>query len=103
MGLDITLRKFIGYTEKGYLDTESVDEPDWCQDRLAIRHEISKNIDFEVLKSDKYYDLEEYYRPSNFEKAYSWAETLKTWERDYIKNILDILKKNDNYYLNYCY
>ncbi len=103
MGLDITLTEYFGINEKGYLVMETPDEEDWDSSRVSIRHKISANIDFDTLSSGKKYDIEEYYRPSNFEEAYKWAETLEDGEKEYIKNILEILQKNNNYYLNYGY
>jgi hypothetical protein len=102
MGLDITLKEHIGYNEKGYLEMNSPDEPNWNQDRYAIRHEISTNIKLTTLCVENY-DHEEYYRPSDFDKAYGWSKTLGDNDKAYIDNVLDILKKNDNYYLEFGY
>jgi hypothetical protein len=101
MGLDITLREYKGFNDNGYLYMVSVDEPTWNQDRVAIRKEINSNIKFTVLNSGKDLDWEEYYRPSDFKQAYEWSKTLSNSDRDYISNMLDILKKNDNYYLDF--
>lgn len=103
MGLDLGIIEFLGKNEKGYLKTKVAREDEWDSTRYAIRHEISKNIQMQVLNSGKYYDMEEYYRPIDFDKAYEWANSLEDNDKEYIINILNILLKNDNYYLEYCY
>lgn len=108
MGLDISLVKFVkrGTDRHGNktLTVESFHHPKWNSDRLAIRHQLSKNIDWEYLRSEAKYDLQEYYRPENFEDAYKWANSLeKEGEKAYVINILDILKENPEVYLDYGY
>jgi hypothetical protein len=104
MGLDITIREYKGVDEKGYLimQTPAEDLP-YTTDRVVIRHELSKNIEFGVLKCDDYYNWEEYYRPKNFDEAYKWCNTLKDGEYEYVKNLLDSLAMNENYWLEYGY
>lgn len=104
MGLDITIREHKGTDEKGFLimKTPSEELP-YSTDRLVIRHELSKNIDFEVLKCNDYYSWEEYYRPKDFDEAFKWCDTLKGGEYNYVKALLDSLKMDDNYWLEYGY
>lgn len=103
MGLDISIIEYKGKDNKGYLITKSADLDNWDDTRMTIRKEILKNVEFESLSSGIYYDLEECYRITNFPKAHEWAETLEEKDKKYIKNILEILQSNDNYYLEYGY
>lgn len=103
MGLDITVVEYKGKDEKGYLIMKCPKEDlPYSTERYAIRKQILNNIDFETLSSDKYYDMEEYYRPSDFEQAYKWANTIdEDRGRQYLIDLFDSLKQNDNYYLDY--
>lgn len=103
MGLDISVKEFKGKDEKGYLIMQYPDLPNWDDTRMAIRKEFLNNVEFEVLSSGIYYDWEEYYRITDFTKAFEWAETLQEKDKEYIKNILEILQSNNNYYLEYGY
>lgn len=90
MGLDIGVKEYKGKDEKGYLIMENPDV-DWYSTRMSIRKELLSNVEFDVLNSGIYYDWEEYYRITDFEKAYKWAETLEEKDKNYIENILKIL------------
>jgi len=104
MGLDITLVRSLGESEDGCLRTRSVENEKWDDTRMVIRHEISKKIKMKSLTGSYKYDTNEVYRPENFEDAYSWANSIEDdGERKYITNILDILKSDDDLYLDYGY
>ena len=76
MGLDIFLIEYQGKRDDGYLITKNVGEKyNWDTRRRTIRHEFSKNIDQIELWSGLYGDMQAFYRPKNFEKAYEWART----------------------------
>ena len=67
MGLDITIREFKGFDKNGYLKMKSPEEDlPYSTERFAIRKQILNNIEYKTLSSGKYYDMEEYYRPTNF-------------------------------------
>jgi hypothetical protein len=105
MGLDITIIEYLGKKKDGYLKTRTpIEDLPYSSDRIVIRKHIIGNVDLDTLSSDKYYDYEEYYRPSDFKKAYEWCESLdKEPDRVYIRDLLKSLQMNDNYYLDYGY
>jgi len=103
MGLDLNIIKHIGTKNNGYLNTVSPEIENWYSTRYSIRHEISKNIELETLSSGKEFDWEEYYRPSNFNEAFKWTETLNEGNRNYVEGILKILQENPDYWLEYSY
>jgi len=103
MGLDIGIIEHKGFNDKGYLITESPAIKNWNSDRVYIMKHFLKNMTYDVLKANVEWDFEEYYRPNNFEEAYKYMETLNEADKEYVKNILEILQTNDNYYLEYCH
>lgn len=101
MGLDITIYECKGFDDRGRLimKTPEVDLP-YTTDRYYIRHRLSIHIPFDVLS----YSESEYYRPSDFDKAYEWCYSLEDpGEVQYVKGLLDSLKMNENYWLDYSY
>jgi len=105
MGLDIIIVEHKGYKDNGDLiiETPKEDLP-YSTDRYSIRKEISKNVDFKVLNSGKYYDPEEYYRPTDFKKAYEWVDSIEDeGNKDYLIKLFKSLEMNPKYYLEYNY
>ena len=106
MGLDIMLMRYKGRNEDGSLIYDHLfddSEYGWNSSRFFVRHKISENIDLEWVSSEKYYDPEAICRPKDFEKAYEWAETLDEGDKEYVKNILNILSNHKDLYLYYSY
>jgi len=105
MGLQLLIVEYKGKHKDGYLITTLPEEDlPFSKESFVIRRSISKNVDFKVLESGIYGDHAEYYRPSNFEEAYKWRDSLENeGDREYITNLLKSLEMNDNYYLEYNY
>lgn len=104
MGMDILLIRCSGKRKDGYLNTKYVcDDYEWEHERCAIRHRFCLEVEQDVLTSDVPMDLQYLYRPSSFEKAFGWASKLEGYEREYIENILNILKSDDTLYLEYSF
>ena len=104
MGMDIFLLEYQGKDENGYLKTKSVEkEYDWDSTRYTVRHRFAKEVEQDELHSGIYGDWTALYRPTDFDAAFGWAETLNDDEKKYIKKILTILQSNDKLYLEYSY
>ena len=104
MGMDIFLVEYLGKRDDGYLKTKSASkEYDWDSRRLTVRHRFSKEVEQDELHSGIYMDPKALYRPSNFKKAFSWADTLNDGEKEYVKKILTTLESNTNLYLEYSF
>jgi len=102
MGLDIFLVKYLGKDDEGYLKASTVKHPKWNDYRVSIRHQISDYVPMLELSSGKYGDWTAYYRPIDFDKAYEWADSLENpSERHYVRNMMEILQEDENYYLEY--
>ena len=100
--MDIFLVEYQGKDKDGYLKTKSVEkEYDWDSTRYTVRHRFAKEVEQEELTSGIYGDWEAISRPTDFNLAFSWAETLTPEEQPYIKKILTILQSNDKLYLEY--
>ena len=104
MGMDIFLVEYQGKDKNGYLKTKSVGEKyDWDSTRYTVRHRFAKEVEQFEVSSGIYGDWESICRPTDFEAAFGWAETLNEDEQKYIKKILTILQSNDKLYLEYSY
>lgn len=105
MGMDIFLVEYLGKNKNGYLKTRDVGkEFDWDDTRMPIRHRLNNQIEMKELHSGIYGDLDALYRPVNFDDAFGWANSLTNeHDKKYVKRILEILKLNENLYLEFSY
>ena len=101
MGMDVNLVRYLGRNENGTLNIESAeDEFDWDTTRYTIRKELLHLCTREI-PSDMYGDWTAISRPDKFFQMELLCDDLKDFEFDYMKNILDILKKNKDLYLEF--